>query len=101
MPEAPINPLAEAQAAADNSAARAEAIRDRYLAGASGALPDSVVRGLAEANGPLKVQLDPDLQPWAAAFDDFPVTVDLLLQIQIARLLRRIADVGNGPAKPA
>jgi hypothetical protein len=89
------DPLAMAQSMADQAIDRATALRERYAgqrAAINGALPDSVCQKLFQAHGPLKVPLDDDLQPCAAAFDVFPLTVELLLQIQTVRLLRKLTD---------
>jgi hypothetical protein len=89
------DPLATAQSMADQAIDRAAALRAHYFgqrAAAHGALPDELCQKLFQTHGPLKVPLDDDLQPFAAEFGAFPLTVELLLQIQTVRLLRKLTD---------
>ena len=87
--------LAKAQSIADQAIEGATALREHYSGQRverGGALTDSVGQALLQTYGALRAPLDEDLQPFANAIVSFPITLELLIQVQTLRLLRKLTD---------
>ena len=97
--------LEQAQVNAYEAADRAAALRTGFLrrTGPGVGLSPEVAERMAKVVGPIKFPFDEDLAKWVQVLDDPIITVDLLLQIQTIRLLKRLADGSQpptaGPAK--